>query len=454
MKYFKLLFADIVKRPSLYFFIFLIVFAIDRHHRFEASEDKNFGPFSGDVLEYYTFLPEYFLDYRQVDGINFETNKRTVGMAIMYAPSFLVGHFISTITEDRHTGYTYPYQYCIRWGSIIYCFLGLFFCRKNLLFFFKEPIVLVALVCIFFGTNLFYYTFSTGEFAHAYLFFLYSVFIYATLKWILFKEIRFILLIGFLTGFITLVRPTGIIILLIPLLFNISSLDDFIKRLKLFFAKKGLLFFAPLLFSIPLLFQLLVWKLTKGHFIYYSYGKERFFFNDPQILNFLVSIRKGWLVYTPIMVFSLIGILLSRKYLKEFFILLCVFFCLNVYILSSWWDWAYGGSFGCRALIESYALLIFPLAVFIQFVWEFNAEKKWLNRSLLTSVLVVFYLLIEFNIFQTWQYKYGRIHWSGMNWETYKYIFLKDITTEEANYLNTRYTPPDADEMLEGKRDE
>jgi hypothetical protein len=455
MKYLKIAYHDILKRPSLYFFVFLIIFSIDRHHRFESSKKSDApGPFYSDVFEYYTFLPDYFLDVRLMKELNPATNKRTIGMAILYSPAFFVGHAIAGLSGEVQNGYSEPYQWNVRWGSIIYCLIGLFFCRKNLLFFFKEPVVLLALICVFFGTNLFYYTYGWGELPHSYLFFLYSLFAWFTLKWIVQNKHFYLLPLGLVAGMIVLIRPTGVLVFLFPVLFNVVSFRDLFARIRYLFEKPLVLGGSVFLFMAPLIFQMLIWKKYSGHFIYYSYGEERFFFNDPQIVNFLFSFRKGWLVYTPIMVFSLAGIILSWKTLRSFFPFLLGYFTLTVYVLSSWWEWSYGGSFGCRALIESYAFLIFPFSVFVAWCWELEFSK-FLKYGLRLTLVLIFYFCIELNIFQTWQYKYQLIHWSGMNKETYKYLFFREnVSREERQYLYTRFTPPDPEKMLKGERDQ
>ncbi|MFT5908679.1 MAG: hypothetical protein ACI9XO_000190 [Paraglaciecola sp.] len=55
----------------------------------------------------------------------------------------------------------------------------------------------------------------------------------------------------------------------------------------------------------------------------------------------------------------------------------------------------YGGSFGQRTMVQSYAVLVFPLAAFVDFI----SQKKWLLH--LTVPIVLF--LIWLNVFQTWQ---------------------------------------------------
>jgi hypothetical protein len=272
------------------------------------------------------------------------------------------------------------------------------FLRKSLLFFFSEIVTAIALICVLFGTNLFYYTYSWGELPHSYLFSLFSMFIFCILKLLAGGHYKYLMWSGFLAGFITLIRPTGVIILLFPLLFNVYSWHDFTARSRFFMRSKRTFVISILLFWLPLAAQMLVWKINVGKFVYYSYGNERFFFNDPQILNFLFSFRKGWLVYTPIMSFALIGMLICRQNLRSFFFFNLVFFFLVIYILSSWWEWSYGGSFGCRALVEYYSFFAFPLAAFISWFWYNPLTNTFLHTAAKVLPIVFFYLLLQTNV--------------------------------------------------------
>lgn len=444
----------ILSRPSLFLFVFLAVFTVDRHKRHEFKGDPQNGPIFSDVLEYYRFLPDLFLNDPEVSAPLINVNKRTLGMAVLYSPAFVTGHLLAKHNGEDLTGYSPSYQWTLRWGSIIYSLLGLWLCRKNLRRFFSEWVTFVSLICIWFGTNLFYYTYSWGEMPHSYLFFLYSFFIWATLKFITDKKSTGLVWMGITGGMIVLIRPTGAIVCLFPLLYGINSVHQLKERLILFISKPLYLFAAFLLFLIPILSQMIFWKIYKGAFTPYTYGEERFFFNDPQIINFIFSYRKGWLVYTPIMIFSLFGMFTTFKNLKSFSIFLPVHFILNVYILSSWWAWSFDGSFGCRVLVESYAFLIFSFASFI--AWVFNAGYKivFLKPVVVTCLIGLMYLLIEVNMIQNWQYRAGIIHWSGMNKGTYWFAFLRTtFSEEEMIYLNSQFTPPDHQKMLKGDRD-
>ena len=455
MKLLTRFYTDILQKPSLYLFVVLAIFSVDRHRRLEFTSDSKLGPFYSDVKEYYSFLPDFFLNDDKTLDSNIVTNKRTIGLAVLYAPFFFLGDATAILTDAPRNGYSQPYQWSIRWGSIIYTLLGLFFCRKNLLFFFKEPVVLVSLLCIFFGTNLFFYTYSIGEMPHSYLFCLYAVFIHLMLQYLIENRSSYLVWAAFLAGLITLIRPTAVLVLLFPLLFDVHSLKDVKMRCTVFFSKPFVFVASIFLFLFPLLLQSFIWKNYVGSYFHYSYGQEGFFFNDPQIFNFLFSFRKGWLIYTPIMVVALFGIVLLRKHLKSLFVFSLVFLPATVYVLSSWWDWAYGGSFGCRAMIEVYAFLLFPFATFLNRFWVLTISKPVINTFLRIGFIGVLSFFIYLNLFQSHQYRYHIIHWSGMTKEAYKYVFLKEnFSPADRVYLETLFKLPNTQQLLKGQRDE
>ncbi len=453
MTYLKTLFNHILQKPSLYFFVFLVIFTFDRHHRYEAHKE-NLGTFYQDVEQYYRFLPNFFIDSPEVAETGIKQNKRTIGMALMYAPGFAIGHLKAKLTGAPATGYSLPYQWAVRWGSIIYVIIGLFFCRKSLLMFFSETVTLIVLISLLFATNLFYYTYSWGELAHGYLFCLNAIFIYCILQSLIHAKPRYFIWAGLMAGLITLIRPTGILVLLFPLLYNVYSFNDFTNRVKYIFASRRIAGLSLLLFSLPLLAQMIFWKIYFGQFIYYSYGKERFFFDDPQIVNFLFSYLKGWFVYTPIMLLALVGMLLSYKRMKPFFLFNIVLLSLTVYILSSWWDWTSGGSLGCRVMIEFYAFFAFPLGVFISWFWHNHAKNIFFKYCLRIVPLIVFWLFIELNLLQSMQLRFSIMHWDGVSKESYWLMFGKyEFTKAELEEIRAKDKLPDPDKMLRGERD-
>jgi hypothetical protein len=111
------------------------------------------------------------------------------------------------------------------------------------------------------------------------------------------------------------------------------------------------------------------------------------------------------------MVLALAGIFLLAKKQKQFFTPILVFTVLNIYVVYSWWCWWYGGSFGSRPMIDSYAMLAIALAGFI----DWFATSR-LRKALIIVVLVI---LSGHGVFQTLQYQKGALHYDAMSKAAY-----------------------------------
>jgi hypothetical protein len=444
--------------------VFVLFFTIDRYNRWVNFEEGRF-PFVQDVDQYYSYLPAAFIEHdlsfsfpndywtTRVDNNHF-IPKVTFGMAVMYSPFFLAGHIIAHQLQYATDGYTLPYKWSIHFGSILFTMLGLWFSRKNLLKFFNEYVTCTVLICILFGTNLFYYTYGFGEMPHAYLFFIFSLFIYFVLQWYNSKKAKFLFAFSFLAGLATLIRPTECLILLFPLLLHLRTAAGLKDRMKLFLSYRYQLLLAAFLFLLPFFVQMCYWKIYAGTWLFFSYGNERFFFADPQVINFLFSFRKGWLIYTPIMLFALLGIPLLKKNGSGLFWFVLVYAVMQIYLLSSWWDWAFGGSFGCRPMVQHYAFLLFALAAFVQQIFYLFRSKPLMRVLVTTTLLSVFYFLIRLNHQQSWQYKYGLIPSDGMTKEAYFFVLGKeDFSPEDVETLGKMIKPINREEMLRGDRD-
>lgn len=420
-------------------------------------------PFTMDVNQYYCYLNALFIEH----DLTFKVIKNgywlietpthdfvpkvTYGIAFFYAPFYLIANAFSA---KGASGYEPIYSWLIHYGCIIYVMLGLWFTRKTLLFFFNETVTSISILLLFFGTNLFYYTLSESESVHGILFFLISVYIYHVIKW--HKKDSFInfLCFMFIAGFICLIRPTECILLLFPLLIGISKLKDFQIKFQKIIQLKYFLFFGFILFLMPLFPQFLYWKMQSGNFLFFSYGSsERFFWNDPQIINVFFSFRKGFFIYTPIMTFSVIGFFILYLKNKTICFPIILYFLINSYLVCSWWDWSYGGSFGMRAFVHGFAILIIPFAYFINWVMSLY-KKSVIKTSLFYSVTFVSLFFCLLNIFQSNLYKHRIIHFDGMTKEAYVFTFMKkNYTKQDLEYLNTQIKSPDYEARKRGNRD-
>jgi hypothetical protein len=228
------------------------------------------------------------------------------------------------------------------------------------------------------------------------------------------------LLTGFLYGLIVLIRPSNVLLLIPVLFWEVGSLEQLKERLRFFLRHSPLVLILVAAFLLPWIPQFLYWKKVTGMFIYNSYSEvgSAFYFGNPHILDFLISYRKGWFVYTPLMLFAVLGFIPLYRVNRGLFFPLAVYLIAVIYVLSSWWSWWYGGCFGMRSMVDMYGLLTIPLAALL-----LTAAHQWLSRRII--IAAVFSFLVFLNIFQSYQYRAVLIHWVGMTKKSYWTIFLR-----------------------------
>ncbi|MGB3947778.1 MAG: hypothetical protein WBM13_07325 [Bacteroidia bacterium] len=400
------------------YYAYLPAFFIYDDIKLEKSDYK-FGK------DYYLFWPTTIQDNRNVI-------KTSMGLSFLYAPFFFVGHGIALLTDSPESGFSEPYKLLLLLSAVFYLIVGLDFVRKILVILnFSDKQIAVTLFLIGVGTNLLCYSSTCGTMSHVYSFCLFAMFIYYCIKWYEYQSLKTSLMIGFLLGLISLVRPTNSIIALLLLFYGVSSWQEMKARIAHLWSNFKYVFVIVICAFVVWIPQLVYWKTITGQFFYFSYIGERFYFNDPKIIDGLFSFRKGWLLYTPIMLFALIGIIFLKNNLKKLQLPTLLFVVLNIYIAFSWWCWWYGGSFGQRSMVESYALLAVPLAGTVKIM----SEKKLIARICFYSTL---FLLVCLNIFQTYQFENMSLHYDGMTATLYFKQFGKvDRVKDYDLYVNS-----------------
>lgn len=444
-----------IKKPSAssYVILGLLVFCLLLYRFFKVW--KTNSPFESDCDQYYSYLVAFFIHndlsfnfpntYWLAEGpLGIPIQKMSLGVALLESPFFLIGHFIAKIGGFPTTGYSLPYAWSVNLGVLTYVMIGLNLLRKSLLKFYSQFATSLTLIGVFIGTNLFFYTVSTPTMGHSFLFFLFSALIYFTIIWHEQQKISHLYLGVLVAGFITVVRPNHAIALLIPILYNVTSWESLKSKIQLFLGLKIKLAIAFLIFMLPIIPQLLYWKIYSGSWIYFSYTKEGFFFNDPQILEVLFSYRKGWFIYTPIMLLAFVSMFFYKN--KQLATSSWVYFVIGLYIISSWWCWWYGGSYGMRAMIDFYPLFAFPLAFF------FDKFKSTIRLNIAGSVILSGFVYLS--IIGTIQYKKIIIHWDSMSRASFWYGFNKiSFSAQERKEFDALLDKPDYEGALVGERD-
>lgn len=401
---------------------------------------------SWDVMGYYLYLPSWFI-YNDITSLSFVPNiidvyhptesfyqaillengnyvmKYPIGMAILYLPLFLLAHFASFLFGYPMDGFSTFYQMSIGGGSIVYAILGIWFLRKCLLYYFNDTQASLTLLVLVLGTNYFQYASLDAALTHNYLFSLYAIILYCTIKWHEKQTTGHAVLIGSLSGLAILIRPSELIVLIIPLLWGVYNWETLKSRLRTLWKRKSQIILSGICLVIIVSIQLIYWKIVSGNYLVYTYEDQGFSFLHPHLKSVLFSFRKGWLIYTPMMIFAIIGFWFLYQKNKPLMVSILLFFSVNLYIVSSWDVWWYGGSFGQRALVQSYVFMAFPLAAFIN--WAIRKKRI----VALTGGVMAFFIFL--NLFQTWQYHNGILPDDNITRSYYQASFLKSRITEK-----------------------
>lgn len=351
--------------------------------------------------------------------------KYTNGIAILYAPFFIVAHiFCKLINLYPADGFSSPYNWAVSIASLLYALLGLYLLWRLLSRYFSQTICLITITIIAAGSNLYYFSVLNTGMSHGFLFMLYVVCLFATDSYYSSKKYKYAILIGLSCGLISLIRPNELLVILIPLLWNVFSITELKERFHFILkhlSSFGIMAVSVIAINIP---QIIYWKLLSGQYFFYSYTNEGFDFLHPHIKDGLLGFANGWLVYTPVMLFSLIGLFYLPKYFIKSALFTYIILSIHVYVIYSWWCWQYINGFGSRPMVEMYALLSFPLACFFTRIW-YKLILKYMLFALIS-------FLIFLNLFQTWQFHKGLIWTEDANFAFYKALFLKTKGSSDA----------------------
>ncbi len=406
-----------------------------------------------DVVQYYSYVPATFIygdlsmayartspfwqdkiwGYMTEEGAYVQ--KYTMGLAIMYTPFFFAGHATAQLSSAPADGYSWPYELWIQIGSVFYLFLGLLILRKLLRHYFSDQITAITLLTLVLCTNLFYYSVAQGPMPHVYIFFLLSLFLHLTLRFHNNPTWKLAFFLALTGGMIVLVRPNHLLVWMIPVLYGLNR--EKLHWWRLHWQKVLVWPLGVLLVAAP---QLIYWHHFTGDWVFYTYGEEGFFFDQPALLKAWFGFRKGWLIYTPVMALALVGMFRLHRITKEWTLAFAAFFITSTYVLVSWWCWWYGGSFGQRAFIDLFPVLAFGLAALLTAICS--------RTRIFYPVLGLIALLGVLNAFQTWQFTKGIIHHDSMTAAAYKATFAKTAVPEDFGAL---LETPDYDKALRGE---
>lgn len=425
---------------------------------------------SYDVSGYYLYLPAAFI-YQDLKDVAFlddvmeqyrptaspyqvfthpsgnKVMKYSIGQAVIYAPWFAAGHAWAAASGAYPAdGFSRPYQFMISLGSLVICFLGLYWLTTLLRVYFPDKIVAWTVALVALGTNYLNYSAIDGAMTHNTVFTLAGLLLLSSHRFYVRAQWSHALTIGACLGLMALTRPTEITAAIIPLLWGLDvfSKGAIRRRLKLLGEHWPKLVGAALVTLAIGAIQLVYWKYVSGDWIVYSYQDQGFDWLKAHIGQGLFSFKAGWLVYTPLMAFALLGFIPLWLHKRGLFAGLFLHTVIFIYVAFAWSVWWYGGSLGQRTMVQEYVVLSFPFAAFVS--WVFGARPQvqsenegqgrgWLRWSLQAAVVAIMGLFVWHNAWFTHQAHRGRLFVSERMTEAYFWRTLYTFERDPENDL-------------------
>jgi hypothetical protein len=364
--------------------------------------------YSSDEIQYFAYLRSAWFDrdlsfdneYRyfydgdvsRSDGFHetflertTETGRRinfgTIGCAILWSPFYGAGHLAARTMGAPQDGFSKPYIAAVAYGSAVYGFLAIVLaiqCAQRL-----GHDGFLPGIAVWLGTPLVFYMYVAPGFSHACSAFAVALFIYV---WLRVRD-------EWSTGGLMTLAAAGALMAMVreqDAFFVAGAALDF--GLWAFGAGnlqgrrpaprnlvRGLLA-ASVVFLAVYSPQLVAYRILNGHFGPHSSVAHKMNWAAPHGLEVLLSPQHGFVVWTPLVVLAVIGLIagVSRKERVSACLLLMV--ALQVYVGGSVESWTVAGGFGQRRFVALTTVMVIGLAALFAHV---SQRKLWVTAAAL-----------------------------------------------------------------------
>ena len=391
-----------VAADGKYYYMYLVSFVND--FDFDFTND------------YRTPKPSWMVD--EIDLYNLKTkvirttgrplNVWTCGPAILWFPFFALAFITAGILDKLfQTGigidpWIRYYQYFTLFSSVVYSAITALFMADVMRNLFKRYAIYWAVVLIFWGTNLWYYSVIEASLSHATDLFTLTLFFWLFLR--IHRGDRRLgnfYLLGLSGGLHCLVRTQNLASIAIftfallwrefrtPYTSGIPRSGDGVKA-----------YLAMLIFSLLPILIINTYMMGKPFTV--PQGDRFFYPLNPHIIEVLFSGNNGLFFHNPILIFGLIGYGLFIHRLMRTdqidalpYVSLGLVFCIQLYINSIAVDWWGGNALGQRRMISSYLMFSIGLAYMGDIlVIKIHLRRAWIMIGSLALFVNIYMTLV------------------------------------------------------------
>lgn len=399
-------------------------------------------PIRSDAFSYHVYLPAWFLHHDpslvatawdccagefpsytgmfRSPGTRRWVNPHPIGVAVLQAPFFLAAHALTRWSNLSPDGFSLYYQHASGLAGLVWGVSGLAVLGQLVRRHFSDGITCAVIVALTFGTNLFHYLTYDAGYSHAYSFLLFSAFLNLTDRWHHGPDRRTSLALGIVAGLIAIVRHTNVTMLLVLPLYGVWSHAGVRAALAGLVARRSELALMAAAAGLVIAPQLALYDAASDGPLISPYGGLGFNFSSPRLIPVLFGVQKGLFFWSPILVLAVAGWvhLVRRAHpVAAFALPLTIVFLVHTYLIASWWDWQFGGSYGHRGFVD--LLPAFSLGLAGLFAWSVHRPRRVVPAAVLVAAVVAL------SVFQMLQYWHGIIPFADTTWEAYRRLFLQ-----------------------------
>jgi hypothetical protein len=379
------------------YFAFVRSLTFDRDLSFE-NEYEYFADTGADGAGFReTFLGERYT--RAGRRLNFGT----VGPALLWAPFYLAGHLIAVGLGEAQDGYSQPYITAVALGSAVYGWLAILLAAAIAERWFGRG--LGASLAVLAGTPLLFYMYVAPVYSHACATFAVT---FCLWTWLRVRDTwswRGVVWLGLAVGLMATMRDQAGLVAIGPALdFGRWALAGLPRRSlggggRDWRRTAGLIAAGTASAIVAYSPQLFAARAVNGYFGPDESVANKMSWLSPHALGVLFDLKHGWLLWTPLAVLSLAGLVAvasghirtrieDGRWLGVCLVAIAV---LQIYINGAVESWTVAGSFGQRRFVELTPLLVLGLAALTSFspgrwrwlAWAVTALCVWWNLGLL-----------------------------------------------------------------------
>jgi hypothetical protein len=290
-----------------------------------------------------------------------------VGYSILAAPFLAAGTLMDALAGNPATGYSgfAILGYCL--ANVVLtglALMSLFAFTRNVAEFWGSAPRTAALYAlfttgaIFFGTSVGYYAFS--PMSHATTFFCASLFLAYWWRVRERTDVRSWVFLGLLGGFLSITRWQDIFFLTAPILADLLGGPRGLLprvRSRIAYGAAAALCWTP---------QVVEWKYIYGKFLTVPQGEGFFVFPPPFIPQVLFSTRNGWVMWTPLVLLGVSGLIVGARRKARLLLPWIVVIALEIGLIGSLpTTWHGGEGFSARYLTSNAPLIALGLVTLL-----------------------------------------------------------------------------------------